>query len=81
MNCRCDEIEELFGSNAQHYAREHLKELDNDSAQWTTQYECEDTGEIWIMDYPESERHGGGSPRLKKVNANRSASESPSSRA
>ncbi|MGH8570805.1 MAG: Imm27 family immunity protein [Gammaproteobacteria bacterium] len=25
------------------------------------------TGDRWLLDYPESEQHGGGSPRLRKL--------------
>ena len=33
---------------------------------WETEYEDPKTGAIWVMDYPHSEYHGGGSPRLRK---------------
>jgi len=33
---------------------------------WKTEYRDDATGETWILDYPHSELHGGGSPRLRK---------------
>ncbi|MCA0279452.1 MAG: immunity 27 family protein [Proteobacteria bacterium] len=34
---------------------------------WEVEYRDEATGEIWLLDYPHSEQHGGGSPRLRKA--------------
>ncbi|MBV8436518.1 MAG: hypothetical protein JOY95_03300, partial [Silvibacterium sp.] len=34
---------------------------------WQISYEDPSTGDLWIMDYPQSEAQGGGSPRLRKV--------------
>ncbi|MCV9965875.1 Imm27 family immunity protein [Pararhizobium sp. BT-229] len=44
----------------------NLIEIESDADKWETEYRDEKTGEIWILDYPQSERHGGGSPRLRK---------------
>ncbi|MGQ3211103.1 MAG: Imm27 family immunity protein, partial [Shinella sp.] len=34
---------------------------------WETEFRDEATGETWILDYPHSHLHGGGSPRLRKT--------------
>lgn len=67
MNCRCNKITELEGADAKLYARRHLKKIRVDSELWTIEYECPDTGTRWVMDFPHSEYHGGGPPRLRKL--------------
>lgn len=47
----------------------HAKNLTivrTDPEKWETEYRDEATGETWLLDYPHSEQHGGGSPRLRK---------------
>jgi hypothetical protein len=58
---------QLRGEVALTFARANLKEMKVDAEKWETEYLDEKTGEIWILDYPESELHGGGSPRLRKT--------------
>lgn len=48
------------------YAEAHLKRIRVDADNWEVEYIDDSTGELWVMDYPESELHGGGSPRLRK---------------
>jgi hypothetical protein len=67
MNCECARIEALEGAAASDYAESHLKVVKIDSVAWTTEYVCPDTGTRWLLDYPDSELHGGGSPRLRKI--------------
>jgi hypothetical protein len=67
MKCKCNEITELDGAEAKLYAQHHLKKVRVDGNLWQIEYECLDTGVRWILDYPHSEYHGGGSPRLRKV--------------
>lgn len=38
-----------------------------DSETWETEFRDDATGETWILDYPHSNLHGGGSPRLRKT--------------
>lgn len=57
---------ELFGAEALMYAEAHLKRIRVDADNWEVEYIDDSTGELWVMDYPESELHGGGSPRLRK---------------
>ena len=69
MTCRCDAVTELSGNEAIQYAREHLQQVRIDAARWETEYVCPLTRLRWIEDYPHSELHGGGAPRLRRVNA------------
>ncbi|RYU60894.1 hypothetical protein EWI61_06360 [Methylolobus aquaticus] len=57
---------ELLGEAALRYA-DTLKKLKVDLDVWVVEYFNEITGDKWVMDYPESERQGGGNPRLRKM--------------
>ncbi len=70
MECECDKRVELEGPDAREYADGHLEKLEVDTAQWTVRYVCPQTGRPWLMDYPHSEYHGGGSPHLRQLQAN-----------
>ncbi|WP_209854717.1 Imm27 family immunity protein [Rhizobium herbae] len=56
---------EYSGAEALSKAR-HFINISSDPNKWETEYRDEKTGETWILDYPQSERHSGGSPRLRK---------------
>ncbi|NLX06645.1 MAG: hypothetical protein GXY33_16025 [Phycisphaerae bacterium] len=58
---------ELNGAEAQEFARLHLNLIRVDVESWITEYVCPETGGRWIEDYPHSEMHGGGPPRLRRV--------------
>jgi hypothetical protein len=58
--------EELHGAEAVNYADAHLTKVRVDPDSWEIEYVDDSTGETWIMDYPNSEVHGGGSPRLRR---------------
>ncbi|WP_145362495.1 Imm27 family immunity protein [Stratiformator vulcanicus] len=66
MNCKCDEISEINGASARTYADLHLKSISVDTNLWLEHYQCPSTGILFTMDYPESDYHGGGPPRLRK---------------
>jgi hypothetical protein len=55
----------LRGAEALEYAK-HLRKAGVDAERWEIEYIDEGTGDRWLLDYPESERHGGGSPRLPR---------------
>lgn len=38
-----------------------------DQQSWTVTFRDEITGQIWVLDYPNAEPQGGGSPRLRQV--------------
>ena len=44
-----------------------------DLSGWEEKYVDGATGEIWILDYPESGLHGGGPPRLRRVSPHSSS--------
>jgi hypothetical protein len=67
MICECTWIEALEGADASDYAESHVQVAKIDSVAWTTEYVCPDTGIHWLLDYPSSEQHGGGPPRLRKI--------------
>lgn len=69
MKCECDRCFELEGADAQDYAAGHLKKVAIDLAQWQVQYVCPLSRRAWLMDYPNSEYHGGGPPRLRQLRA------------
>ncbi|MBD1548013.1 Imm27 family immunity protein [Roseibium aggregatum] len=56
--------QEYFGSEALAFARE-LRKTRVVSDSWVTEYVDPRTGEVWILDYPNSEHQGGGPPRLR----------------
>jgi len=56
---------EILGEAALRHANT-LKKVRVDADTWVVEYLDEATGEAWILDYPESEMQGGGSPRLRK---------------
>jgi len=58
---------EYTGVEAQRFAKRHLKLVRVDKRGWEFEYIDPKTGEIWIMDYPFGDAHGGGPPRLRKV--------------
>ena len=61
------EIKEMEGVEAREYANKNLKKVHFDTNKWDIVYIDEATGERWIMDFPFPEAHGGGTPRLRKI--------------
>ena len=43
-----------------------LTKTGTDETGWVTTFKDLITGETWILDYPDSDHHGGGSPRLTR---------------
>lgn len=64
--CTCDRVFEHGGNDAQTYAKNHLVEVHLDVSRWTTIYQCPALGILWLEDFPWSEMHGGGPPRLRQ---------------
>jgi hypothetical protein len=42
-----------------------LRRTGHDASGWESYYVDEVTGAPWLLDYPDSAYHGGGSPRLR----------------
>jgi hypothetical protein len=59
------ELTEYWGEEAQRIAAT-LKQIGKDDSKWHVYYEDPKSGEQWVMDYPQSELHAGGSPRLRR---------------
>lgn len=43
------------------------QKLGVDPVAWTKTYVCNATARMWLMDFPSSEEHGGGPPRLRQL--------------
>jgi hypothetical protein len=67
MACRCPEVEELDGVEAQTYARNHLEKVHTDQVQWEIFYRCPVTAIEWLYHFPHSQLHCGGPPRLRRL--------------
>jgi hypothetical protein len=65
-----DREDELTGNAAQRFAEANLEKIEVDVVQWTTTYRDPRDGSEWLMDYPHSELHGGGPPRLRRIPRN-----------
>lgn len=57
--------EELRGAEAIRYAESHLRKLRSNPDTWEVEYIDDSSGQFWVLDYPDSGQHGGGSPRLR----------------
>jgi hypothetical protein len=49
---------------------QRLTKIRTDTETWETEFRDDATGETWTLDYPHSNLHGGGSPRLRKTEPN-----------
>jgi hypothetical protein len=58
--------QELEGGEAVEFAEHNLRKVSVDADTWQVIYEEPASGEQWVMDYPNSEAQGGGSPRLRR---------------
>jgi hypothetical protein len=65
MKCRCNELIEIEGWEANEFAEVHLKIVQIKN--WEIDYECPETGIHWLMDFPNGDWQGGGPPRLRKL--------------
>lgn len=74
-NCNCKEITHIEGNEGSKYAESHLKVLKVDSSEFTTLYQCPETGILWKESYPNINFQGGGSPEFNQINENRAKSE------
>ena len=67
MECRCTSVTELYGSEAEEYAAEHLRREETDSGPLADRFACPDTGRRWELDYPEATEEEPGQARLRVV--------------
>lgn len=54
----------------QRLQNEKLALVQSDKSGWITLYRDAETGRFWELDYPHSERHGGGPARLRELDIN-----------
>ena len=66
MACRCPEITELYGDEAETYAREHLRTDEVRSDAFEEDLSCPDTGAAWTLDFPERTEREPGQARLRR---------------
>jgi hypothetical protein len=71
MKCRCNELVELLGVEAEQYAHSHLIKIRANGESWSIAYQCPETQIEWVMDFPYGEAHGGGPPRLRRLSSPR----------
>ncbi len=69
MKCACTTLHRLDDAEAREYATEHLQQVSVDYETWSVTYECPLTGRRWLLEYPHSEYHGGGPPRLRQLDS------------
>ena len=63
--CRCPELTELYGNDAESYARDHLRTDEVRSDAFEELLSCADTGTLWLLDYPEHTDREPGQARLR----------------
>jgi hypothetical protein len=67
MSCRCAELTELRGPEADRYADEHLCRVGSSPDGWEVTLECPATGIRWVMSWPDEHPHGGGLTHLRRA--------------
>ena len=65
MACRCDTVAELYGSEAEEYAAEHLRSTGTRTDAMEEDFTCPDTGRRWLLDYPDRTERDPGQARLR----------------
>jgi hypothetical protein len=67
VECRCDTVTELYGSEAEQYPSEHLRSQETRSETFDERFTCPDTGADWILDYPDRAGEEPGQARLRRI--------------
>ena len=65
MACRCNDVDELYGPEAEGYAREHLVGDEVSTDRFEERLSCPDTGRRWILEWPERTEREPGQARLR----------------
>lgn len=67
MSCRCNDVTELYGDEAERYAREHLRTDEVRGDTFEELLACPDTGAQWRLDFPERTEREPGQARLART--------------
>jgi hypothetical protein len=67
VGCRCNDVTELHGDEAESYAREHLRTDEVRTNALEEDLSCPDTGARWRLDYPERTDREPGQARLART--------------
>jgi hypothetical protein len=67
MDCRCKELTEAYGNEAEAYAREHLHTDEVRTEAFEEDLSCSDTGARFTLDYPEQTQRDPGQARLRRI--------------
>jgi hypothetical protein len=66
VSCRCNDVAELYGDEAETYARDHLVADAVRTDAFEEDLSCPDTGSRWRLDYPERTEREPGQARLAR---------------
>ncbi len=67
MACRCNDVTELYGDEAESYARDHLHTDEVRSEAFEELLSCPDTGRRWKLDFPDRTQREPGQARLTTI--------------
>ncbi len=67
MACRCNELTEAYGTEAEEYAREHLHSDEVRDDAFEEDLSCPDTGAPFRLDYPQPSQRDPGPARLRRL--------------
>ncbi len=65
VECRCTTVTELYGSEAEEYAAQHLRSDGTRADRLEEDFLCPDTGRRWLLDYPDQTTEDPGQARLR----------------
>ena len=57
---------ELEGRAAEEFRDAHLVQASEPGDDWRIRYVHRETGERYVMEYPQADHRGGGTPRLRR---------------
>ena len=67
MECRCDTVTELYGTQAEEYVAGHLRRDETRTEEMRELYACPDTGRRWELDWPQASEQDPGQARLRML--------------
>jgi len=67
MSCLCNDATELYGPEAETYARDHLHSQKTRGDAFEEILACPDTGAAWRLDFPDRTEREPGRARLVRT--------------